>query len=213
MDNRNLVKFLKSNQVEASLVDHLKMVYRPLICPFDELLKLIEDDSRVFDIGCGAGQFCLLVAEYTRAKAIYGIEVSNHLVKNARNLLRKYSQKADIVFEQYDGVHLPGKIAAYNTVFIIDVLHHMPKKQHIELLKNLYEKMAPKSRLIFKDIDAASPLVYANKLHDLFFSSQIGQEMKMSEAQKILKKIGFRILSTSRKRMLYCPHYTMVLVK
>ena len=213
MDNRTLVKFLKSNQVETGLIDHLKMVYRPLICPFDELLRLVKNDSRVFDIGCGSGQFCLLIAEFTHAQAIYGIEINSRLVKNAKNLLKKYSQKRGIGFEEYDGVHFPDKMAAYNTIFLIDVLHHLPKIQHLRFLKNLYEKMAPKSRLIFKDIDAASPLVYANKLHDLFFSQQIGQEIKMSEAQKILKRIGFRILSISQERRLYCSHYTLVLVK
>lgn len=213
MNSRDLVNFLKSNQIEADLIDRLKIVYRPLYCPYDKFLDLINEDSRVFDIGCGSGHFCLLTAEFTPAKVIYGIEILENLVKNAKMLLKKYSDKKEIGFEQYDGINLPDKIAAYNTVFLIDVLHHMPKKQHSVFLKNLYQKMTPNSRLIVKDIDDASRLVFVNKLHDLIFSHQITQEMKMSDTKMMIKKIGFKILSESKERLLYCPSYTLVLVK
>ena len=73
--------------------------------------------------------------------------------------------------------------------------------------------MAPNSRLIIKDIDAASLLVFANKFHDFIFSHQITQERKISDIKKMLKKIGFKILSESKERLLYCPSYTLVLEK
>lgn len=213
MNKHDLVSFLKSKQVDAGLMDRLKIAYRPMICPLDELLKLVKPGSRVFDIGCGSGQFCLLVAGFTQAAAIGGIEISTSLIKNARQLLSEYSTKTNVYFETYDGSHVPDLIADYDLVFMIDVVHHIPRSQLPAFFKQLASKMSPNAQLVVKDIDAASPWVLGNKLHDLAISGQKGDEWKAAELKNLVENCGFRTVSFTGRRILWYPHFTLELQK
>lgn len=211
MNKHELVSFLKSKHVDASLVDRFKIAYRPMICPLDDLLKLIEPHSKVFDIGCGSGQFCLLVAGFTHAAAIGGIEITASLIKNARQLLDEYSTKTDIYFETYDGSHIPDLIANYDLVFMIDVVHHIPRNKMRSFFEQLGWKMAKNARLVVKDIDASSFWVFANKLHDMIISGEKSDEWKAAELQGLLERVGFKTVLFNKRRVLWYPHFTLVL--
>lgn len=189
------------------------MVYRPLICPFGDLLALVAPDSRIFDIGCGQGQFALLLAEFRQPKALGGVEISPALVLSCSQLLDEYASKIPLDFRVYDGRHLPADIADYDTVFMVDVLHHVPRDAQAAFLAALHRVMSPGSRLIIKDIDGASPLVFANKLHDLVIAGEIGHELSLRKALQYASDAGFSVAQTIRRRMLWYPHYTMVLTR
>jgi 2-polyprenyl-3-methyl-5-hydroxy-6-metoxy-1,4-benzoquinol methylase len=210
---KDLVKYLRKTYLKISFVNRLKVSYRPLICPFDELLDLIPENARIFDIGSGSGQFCLLVAEFTKAESIHGIEISADLVSNATQLLKDYSSSGKIHFEQYDGLNIPEIISESDYIFLIDVLHHIPLDKQYSFLKELHKKIAVNTKVIIKDIDADSLFVYANKFHDLVFSGEIGNEASSSELWNHLAEIGFEILSSSGRRMLWYPHYTVIAKK
>ena len=71
----------------------------------------------------------------------------------------------------------------------------------------------PGARLVLKDINAASPLVYVNKLHDLIFAREIGNEMTMDRASKLLQESGLQIIQEEKRTMYVYPHYTLVAKK
>jgi 2-polyprenyl-3-methyl-5-hydroxy-6-metoxy-1,4-benzoquinol methylase len=95
-------------------------------------------------------------------------------------------------------------------VFLIDVLHHVPKKMHRVFIKNLSASLKPGCRLILKDINAVNPLVYVNKLHDIIFAGEIGNEISMQEANDLLQENGFEIIRQYKKTMYVYPHYTII---
>jgi hypothetical protein len=64
-----------------------------------------------------------------------------------------------------------------------------------------------------KDINRSSGFVYFNKMHDLVFAGEVGNEKSVEETSKICEKAGFRILSTFTKRTVVYPHYFLVLEK
>jgi len=70
--------------------------------------------------------------------------------------------------------------------------------------------MKPGARLILKDINAGSPLVYCNKLHDLIFAREIGNEMTFTNALELLKANGLTITEQTKRTMYVYPHYTIV---
>ena len=39
MTNKEIIKFLTSTTVNAGFVDKLKIKYRPIICPFNDLIN------------------------------------------------------------------------------------------------------------------------------------------------------------------------------
>ncbi len=208
-----LVDFLKKQTVSATLLQRLKIQYRPLICPFDALLNLIKPGARVLDIGCGAGQFLTLAAEFTDAKALAGIEVSETLISQAQTLLKPYQNQKEIQLKTFDGRNFPGFIKDYDTVFLIDVLHHIPKKHQLTFLTELYQGLSSGATVILKDIDAASPWVYFNKLHDLLLSKEIGDELSKDKASELVQNIGFKISASFDTQMFVYPHYTLILKK
>ncbi|MDP1800550.1 MAG: class I SAM-dependent methyltransferase [Bacteroidota bacterium] len=210
--NKEIIKFLTSTTINASFVDKLKIKYRPIICPFNTLLDYAKENTSVFDIGCGSGQFCALVAKFTPVKKIMGIEIFQRLIDNAKVVNKQFDAK-ELTFEVFDGKTIPDKINEYDLVYMIDVYHHIPKDYQVQFMKNVYAKMKTGSKLIFKDIDAGHPFVYFNKLHDIVFAGEIGNEMSSKTAKKILTECGFKIVEEYKKTSFVYPHYFTICQK
>ena len=212
LSNKDLLHYLKSLDFHGGFFDRLKVYYRPIICPFVELINLVNEGERVGDIGCGSGQFGLLLAEFAKPSYVYGIEISERLVNNAKQLFTQYA-KVDYEFEEFDGVHFSEKIRSLDVVFLNDVLHHVPKASQKQFVSDLVAKMKPGARLIIKDIDGGSPLVYCNKLHDLLFAGEKGNELPYQTTQSWIQQNNLEILEFTKKRMYVYPHYTIVAKK
>ena len=208
-----LVTFLKSQQSNANFLDHLKITYRPYICPFDQILETIPDGAKIFDIGCGSGQFLLLCAAFVKPAALKGIEISKQLCINAEELLKEYQSNCQIEIQQYDGDELPSDLNSYSWVTMIDVLHHIPEEKHPTFFALLSQNMKAGSKIILKDINASSPLVWMNKIHDLLLAGEIGNELSMKATKDLLERNGFKIVQQSKKRMLWYPHFTLIAEK
>jgi 2-polyprenyl-3-methyl-5-hydroxy-6-metoxy-1,4-benzoquinol methylase len=212
LTNNDLLKFLKSLDFQAGFFDRLKVYYRPMVCPFVDLIRLVKEGERVGDIGCGSGQFGLLVAEFAKPSFVFGIEISERLVNNARQLFEKYA-KTDFAFEIFDGIHFQDRIREMDVIFLNDVIHHVPVPAQEKFIMDLIEKMKPGARLILKDIDGSSSWVICNKLHDLVFAGEIGHELPFNKAKSLLLENRLDILQFSKKRMYVYPHYTIVAKK
>ncbi len=209
--NKDLVHTLKqATSPDLPLLAKLKSIYRPLICPLGNLLEHIEEGDKVFDIGCGGGQFSLLVAEYTGASSIEGIEVTQELTKQASSLLKG---KIPTKFNVYNGYDIPDEVSQSDIIFLIDVIHHIAQNSQNDFLKSLHKKMKPGSKLVLKDIDASSPFVIFNKLHDLVISKEIGSEMTFANARETLKTIGFDIEYVKKEQLFWYPHFTIIAKK
>jgi 2-polyprenyl-3-methyl-5-hydroxy-6-metoxy-1,4-benzoquinol methylase len=210
--NKDLLAYLKSIQLDSGFLDRLKVYYRPLICPFSDLIGLVNKGDKVGDVGCGSGQFCLLLAHFAEPSFVYGIEINERLITNANLLFRKES-KVEFQFEQFDGKHFPDKLQELDIIFLNDVLHHVPKNMQQNFIQSLIKMMKPGARLVLKDINADSLFVYFNKLHDTVFAGEIGNEIGFKQANQWLSAENLIILHSSKKQMYVYPHYTIVAKK
>jgi len=200
LSNKDLLRYLKSLDFQAGFLDRVKVYYRPLVCPFVELINLVKEGEKVGDIGCGSGQFGLLLAEFAKPSLVFGIEISERLVNNARQLFEKYAKTA-YEFEVFDGVVFPDRIRDLDVIFLNDVLHHVPKPAQQRFVADLIGKMKSGARLILKDINGGSILVYCNKMHDMLFAGEIGNELPWKKAQSWLEQNNLEILEFTKKRM------------
>lgn len=173
---------------------------------------MVEPGDKVGDIGCGSGQFLLLVNQFAKPSFSFGIEISEKLIDNANQLFRKAKSK-NFHFQVYDGVYFPKEIGDMDIIFLIDVLHHVPKEQQEIFLNTISNSIKIGARLVLKDINAGSPLVYCNKLHDLIFAGEIGNEMRIEKVIEILKACGLKIIIEDKKTMYVYPHFTIVAKK
>lgn len=173
---------------------------------------MVKPGEKVGDVGCGSGQFLLLLSEFARPSYLFGIEINEKLIHNA-NKLFDFMPAKEYYFKSYDGINFPQELAEMDVIFLIDVLHHVPKELQERFLKNLVQIMKPGARLILKDINAASPLVYMNKIHDFVFAGEIGREMSMEKAKRLLTTMGLNIIEQEKRTMYVYPHYTIVAKK
>ena len=211
VSNRALADLLRTNVPAAGLIDRLKIRFRPYICPFNLLLPYIRDGSGYFDIGCGSGMFLRILAEYKNPSMLGGVEICERLLENATHVLQ--SCRAPVTLHLYDGFDLPDAIADYDYLFLFDVMHHMARERQFPFLERLFARMRPGQQLLVKDIDADSPLVYWNKLHDLVLSRQLGNERSAIVVRDSLEGIGFRVQLCFAKRVLLYPHYAFLCTK
>ncbi len=212
LTNSAIISFLKEKFQGAGFIDSLKIKYRSLICPFISLIEMVKPGEKVGDVGCGSGQFLLLLSRFAKPSYLFGIEITQRLIDNANKLFSTLPD-GSYGFSTYDGKSFPGKLKEMDVIFLIDVLHHVPKDQQENFLKNLSMTLKPGARIVLKDINAASPLVYVNKLHDLIFAREIGNEMSMERAKKLLEDNGLTIIEQNKRRMYVYPHYTLVAKK
>jgi 2-polyprenyl-3-methyl-5-hydroxy-6-metoxy-1,4-benzoquinol methylase len=208
--NKELISFFSKLESNAGFIDKLKIRYRPLICPFAHLLSFADGKENAFDIGCGSGQFAMLLANYTSVQSIHGIEIDERLIGNANELSKQFNSKKNLFFTVFDGKTIPDSISEAEVVYLIDVFHHVPKNQQEEFILEVHKKMNSGAILIFKDINASSPLVLVNKLHDLIFAGEIGNEIGFKEAEKRLVKVGFDVVDAFTKLIFLYPHYFVI---
>lgn len=215
ISNKELSTFLQSKiPGKAGFIDKIKIGYRPYICPFSELLAYIPDNAKVLDIGCGSGMFLSLVANYKSPASLAGIEISETLIHHAQQLLANLNKNIPLFLSVFNGSVLPEEIANYDYIFLIDVVHHVPRTEQYTFLRSIYEKMRPGATLVLKDIDAENIILSKfNKLHDLLLSGEIGHELKSKAIKQELTNIGFKTSAIIKKRMLVYPHYTIICEK
>lgn len=207
ISKQELIKALQKHQPKKiGFIDKLKISYRPMVCPFDDLLDIIPEHESVFDIGCGSGMFLSLVATYKCPEKVYGIEIDERLIDNAKKIFKNINVPSE--FKKYNGNTLPQEINSYKYIVLIDVLHHIPKQNQFSFLKNIYDMMNEESILIIKDIDRKNPLHYWNKIHDMVFSGEIGNEPNSLKLQNELTNMGFKKITKSYRTMLLYPHFT-----
>ena len=214
ISNSQIIKYLSEKNAHAGFIDTLKIKYRPIICPFDRLLKYAENAKSVYDIGCGSGQFLSLVAEFIPSVTqLEGIEIDERLVKNAQAINETFKGKKSLFFKTFDGNSIPESIADYEIVYLIDVMHHVPKNKQEKFVHEIYQKMSKDSILVFKDINLAHPFVIFNKLHDLVFSGETGRELSFTRASELLQQAGFHVIESFKQTVYMYPHYFIICKK
>jgi len=194
-------------------IGRLKIRYRPVICPFPELIGFVRAGDSVCDVGCGSGQLLLMLKRRTYAKRMVGLELDTRLIDTAASLLESDPHAVPCDLQVFNGIDFPDRLRECNLVFLVDVLHHVPGDLQQHFLSRLYATLGGGARVIIKDINRASPLVLCNKLHDLVLTGATGRERSLREAQAMCERAGFRVISTFKRRQAVYPHYFLVLEK
>lgn len=108
----------------------------------------IPPNSRIIDVGCGYGLTAHLFSFLRPDTPVVGIDTNKHRITNA---LQSINNRKNITFVSADAREYPFR--ENDTVVFIDVLHHIPYKDHHELLTRIHQEIKNKGTLLIADVE------------------------------------------------------------
>ncbi len=113
---------------------------------------LLPSEGRILDVGCGFGLFAAYFAQTQPDRQITGIDQNEKRIEMARQVVGSLGLTGHnfIAGDARDiSVAVDG---GFNAIYVLDVMHHVPKDDQEALLGCLYDLLAPGGVLILKDI-------------------------------------------------------------
>jgi SAM-dependent methyltransferase len=111
---------------------------------------LLRDEGRILDVGCGFGLFAAYFAQTQPRRRIVGVDPSARRIGLARHLCTQLGL-GNHVFVQGDIRDAPLE-GRFDAVYVLDVMHHLPRGDQRAVLQRLCSLLAPGGLLLLKDI-------------------------------------------------------------
>ncbi|HEY6726907.1 MAG TPA: DUF2062 domain-containing protein, partial [Polyangiaceae bacterium] len=111
-----------------------------------ELAALDAPLGRVLDVGCGRGQFSLLLKELDLARSIEGFDWDVRKVRVAAQ-----AAQADARYSVADV--LDAQIPEHDTILLFDVLHYLEQSAQRELVQRLARSLRDSGQLLIRELD------------------------------------------------------------
>jgi len=180
--------------------------YRPLICPFGELIEAVPEGASVLDVGCGGGLFLGLLAESGRISKGHGFDASAPAIALASHMRDRHPAKEVLTFERRSaqGDWPEGE---YDVVSLIDVIHHVPRDSQAATLARAAEKVRPGGILLYKDVSRRPHwMAWASRLHDLVIARQWIHIPDFSRVAAAIHEQGFEQTTFAHINMFWYGH-------
>lgn len=158
-----------------------------------QLLELTAG-SVVLEVGCGAGQYALRLAQRMGCQVV-GLDINAHAMQTANDLARQSGLASRVRFEQCDASQKLGFAAAtFDAAFANDVLCHVPGRAGI--LGELFRVLKPGGRLLFSDALVVGGIV---SQEEIATRSSIGYYLfsPPGENERLITEAGFCMISAS----------------
>lgn len=180
--------------------------WRPYICPFGPLIDAIPSGARVLDIGCGSGLFLGLLSAVKRIREGVGFDSSSAAIALA-NTMRNRVEGSDRLTFLHRAVENTWPEGAFDTVTMIDVMHHVPRSHRREVVTSAAAHTAPGGIFLYKDI-ATRPRwrAWANRLHDLIIAREWISYTDFRDIADWAAAAGLALEETNRINMLWYSH-------
>lgn len=206
-ETREIIREVKELFSHGPFLMRTIQYLRPYICPFHLLLPLVPKGASVLDIGCGSGVFLGLLARREIRQGV-GFDASAPAIELAtimRNNLPSEWMK-NISFELLNTKQAWPQ-GVFDTVTMIDVMHHIPPSAQREVFLSAVDHVAPGGTFLYKDM-AKKPaiLALANRLHDLVMARQWIHYVPLLQIKAWGKEAGLHIQQESKFRMLWYAH-------
>ena len=184
---------LRSIYCDASMPARELAAWRPLICPYEPVTRWVPPAAHVLDFGCGAGALLALLSERRQIASGIGCDVSANAIATAKAAQARLSRDVLEFRHIADFRDIPAD--QFETVVMIDVLHHIPPARQQEAILAAARRVAPGGRLIYKDM-THHPFWrrWANTTHDLLLSGQLVQYVAPDRVASWAQDAGMTLL-------------------
>jgi ubiquinone/menaquinone biosynthesis C-methylase UbiE len=172
---------------------------------FREVLPALVEDAfagvervrRGLDVGCGPGQFTVLVAERFPAAEIWGIDLAPTMIELARHHASESPAAPRLHFEVGDVAHLPFPDEHFDAVVSSGSIKHWPDQ--VGALREIHRVLAPGGRLFVGEMNRlASPAAIAAQrtrlrhwVFRLIYPRVFAKAMSPEEARRVFAASPF----------------------
>ena len=111
---------------------------------------LLTDEGRILDVGCGFGLFAAYFGQTHPRRRIVGVDPSVRRIALATEVARSLDLR-DHTFVVGDVRTAPLQ-GPFDAVYVLDVMHHLPREDQALVLERLRALLVPGGMLLIKDI-------------------------------------------------------------
>ena len=157
---------------------------RKVILPLEEIDKILPEEGKIFDLGCGEGVIARYLAN-NKKRIVIGID------SNGERLPKDKTKNLSFKNADIRKVSLEGSMG----IVISDVLHHLNLKDQKNLLKKIAGDLKKGGVLAIKEIDNSEFIRgRLSRIWDLILYPQDKiNYWHYKELKKFLEEIGFRV--------------------
>jgi 2-polyprenyl-3-methyl-5-hydroxy-6-metoxy-1,4-benzoquinol methylase len=170
---------------------------------------LLPAEGRILDVGCGFGLFAAYFAQTQPRRRITGIDTNERRVEMARELMTALGQPGH-EFLACDARQVREVASGtFDAIYVLDVMHHVPREDQEELLRCLHDLLAPGGVLVLKDITTQP--AYGLKFTELLDRVMVGWNEPLAyrhhaEWGALLEGLGLRTRAVRVPDILPYPH-------
>lgn len=155
--------------------------------------EIIPLSDKVLDIGCHSGLFTKRIKERSKAKKIYGIDISRNAIIHARQRIK------DGNFQVADAHKLPFKDNTFGAVFCLEVLEHIENPSQV--LSEIHRVLKPKgySLVLIPTNNLPFRIIWYiwNRIYDVWNHAHV-QDFRDNSLEKLVKKANLHISSVKK---------------
>lgn len=128
---------------------------------FSQIIKIIEPNSSVIDVGCGTGRFSFSVAD--KVSKVIGIDLSKRNIEKAKsNLAEKPNEKISFLHSTLEDII--SKNFHFDYAVMTYVIHEVNENERVELLKQLSQVA---NKIIIGDYLVPKPTGFWSVLNEI----------------------------------------------
>lgn len=158
------------NAYKKIVQKHISLIHHPFA---NFVSKKTPSGSKILDIGTGTGEIVIKVAEKNPLLEIYALDISQDMLKIAKESAQKQNLKNKIIFINADAKFLPFGANYFDTVISHNFLHHIENPQIV--FSEIKRVLKKKGKLIIRDLRRPSKFLLnlLIKIYGIWYDKQM----------------------------------------
>ncbi len=174
---------------------------------------LLPAEGPILDVGCGFGLWSAYFSQMQPGRRIIGIDPNAHRIAMAQKVAEKLGVKTKFFAED---VRQTAARGPFRAVYLLDVLHHIPSADQVEVVSQLTDMLEEGGTLVIKDITTKPWL--GLKFTEILDRAMVGMKEELAyrhhnEWSELLRDLGYSVRVVRVPDVLPYPHVIIAATK